>query len=72
MVCVRMFLLEQDKLKDLDKEMIKLQDDDTPLTRNIRTLENRLDKAMIKYNEAQVRIRSTIQQCLSCLPFLSC
>lgn len=44
----------QDKLKDLDKEMAKLNDDDTPLTRNIRTLENRLDKAMIKYNEAQV------------------
>jgi hypothetical protein len=44
----------QDKLKDLDKEMTKLADDDTPLTRNIRTLENRLDKAMIKYNEAQV------------------
>jgi hypothetical protein len=34
--------------------MSKLADDDTPLTRNIRTLENRLDKAMIKYNEAQV------------------
>lgn len=44
----------QDKLKDLEKEMTKLNDDDTPLTRNIRTLENRLDKAMIKYNEAQV------------------
>lgn len=44
----------QDKLKDLEKEMAKLQDDDTPLTRNIRTLENRLDKALIKYNEAQV------------------
>lgn len=49
----------QDKLKDLDKEMSKLQDDDTPLTRNIRTLENRLDKAMIKYNEAQVRLPPT-------------
>jgi chromosome segregation ATPase len=44
----------QDKQKDLDKEMAKLKDDNTPLTRNIRTLENRLDKAMIKYNEAQV------------------
>ena len=43
----------QDRLKDLEKEMAKLKDDDTPLTRNIRTLENRLDKAMIKYNEAQ-------------------
>lgn len=27
--------------------------EDTPLGRKIRTLENRLDKAMIKYNEAQ-------------------
>lgn len=51
----------QDKLKDLDKEMAKLNDDDTPLTRNIRTLENRLDKAMIKYNEAQ-SIRKTYEQ----------
>lgn len=48
----------QDKLKDLEKEMAKLQDDDTPLTRNIRTLENRLDKAMIKYNEAQVEFEA--------------
>jgi len=51
----------QDKLKDLEKEMEKLKDDDTPLTRNIRTLENRLDKAMIKYNEAQ-SIRKTYEQ----------
>mmetsp|Transcript_10667 Transcript_10667/g.16893 ORF Transcript_10667/g.16893 Transcript_10667/m.16893 type:complete len:553 (-) Transcript_10667:21-1679(-) len=51
----------QDKLKDLEKEMSKLKDDDTPLTRNIRTLENRLDKAMIKYNEAQ-SIRKTYEQ----------
>ena len=51
----------QDKLKDLEKEMAKLKDDDTPLTRNIRTLENRLDKAMIKYNEAQ-SIRKTYEQ----------
>jgi chromosome segregation ATPase len=47
-----------DKQTDLEKEMAKLKDDDTPLTRNIRTLENRLDKAMIKYNEAQVSIYS--------------
>jgi peptidoglycan hydrolase CwlO-like protein len=26
----------QDKLKDLEKDMSKLRDDDTPLTRNIR------------------------------------
>lgn len=51
----------RDKLADLEKEMTKLNDDDTPLTRNIRTLENRLDKAMIKYNEAQ-SIRKTYEQ----------
>ena len=35
--------------------------DDSPLTRKIRMLENRLDKAMIKYNEAQ-SIRKTYEQ----------
>mgnify|MGYP001259689500 CR=1 FL=1 len=28
--------------------------EDSPVTRNIRMLENRLDKALIKFNEAQV------------------
>jgi len=51
----------QDKLKDLEKEISKVKNDDTPLTRNIRTLENRLDKAMIKYNEAQ-SIHKTYEQ----------
>ena len=51
----------QDKLRDLEKDISKLKDDDTPLTRNIRTTENRLDKAMIKYNEAQ-SIRKTYEQ----------
>jgi hypothetical protein len=35
--------------------------EDTPETRKIRMLENRLDKAMIKYNEAQ-SIRKTYEQ----------
>lgn len=35
--------------------------EDSPLTRKIRMLENRLDKAMIKYNEAQ-SIRKTYEQ----------
>jgi len=35
--------------------------EDTPTTRRIRMLENRLDKAMIKYNEAQ-SIRKTYEQ----------
>jgi len=51
----------QDKMRDLEKDISKLRDDDTPLTRNIRTLENRLDKAMIKYNEAQ-SIHKTYEQ----------
>jgi len=51
----------QDKMRDLEKDIAKLRDDDTPLTRNIRTLENRLDKAMIKYNEAQ-SIHKTYEQ----------
>ncbi len=50
-----------DKLKDLEKDNGRLVDQDTPLTRQIRTLENRLDKAMIKYNEAQ-SIRKTYEQ----------
>mmetsp|Transcript_27916 Transcript_27916/g.64357 ORF Transcript_27916/g.64357 Transcript_27916/m.64357 type:complete len:539 (-) Transcript_27916:72-1688(-) len=50
-----------DKLKDLEKEAARLHIEDTPLTRHIRTLENRLDKAMIKYNEAQ-SIRKTYEQ----------
>ncbi len=49
--------------------MTKLADDDTPLTRNIRTLENRLDKAMIKYNEAQVRQQIKQTACVRTQPF---
>lgn len=58
-----------------EKEVIKLRDEaaileqqakrpaaeDTPMGRKIRMLENRLDKAMIKYNEAQ-SIRKTYEQ----------
>lgn len=32
--------------------------EDSPLTRKIRDLETRLDKAMIKYNEMQVGVRA--------------
>eukprot|EP00592_Proboscia_alata_P014183 CAMPEP_0194389822 /NCGR_PEP_ID=MMETSP0174-20130528/106176_1 /TAXON_ID=216777 /ORGANISM="Proboscia alata, Strain PI-D3" /LENGTH=526 /DNA_ID=CAMNT_0039182473 /DNA_START=55 /DNA_END=1636 /DNA_ORIENTATION=- len=52
------------KLKDEEKicvlESKRPSQDDTPLARQIRTLENRLDKGMIKYNEAQ-SIRNTYQ-----------
>jgi hypothetical protein len=39
-----------DGLKDLELESQKSNQGDSPVTRQIRTLENRLDKAMIKYN----------------------
>lgn len=45
----------------MERESIKPNMEDNPLTRQIRTLENRLDKAMIKYNEAQ-SIRKTYEQ----------
>lgn len=48
-------------MKELDLESKRPTQDDSPLTRQIRMLENRLDKAMIKYNEAQ-SIRKTYEQ----------
>jgi len=45
----------------LELEARRPNAEDSPLTRNIRMLENRLDKAMIKYNEAQ-SIRKTYEQ----------
>eukprot|EP00586_Coscinodiscus_wailesii_P017365 CAMPEP_0172492876 /NCGR_PEP_ID=MMETSP1066-20121228/24135_1 /TAXON_ID=671091 /ORGANISM="Coscinodiscus wailesii, Strain CCMP2513" /LENGTH=610 /DNA_ID=CAMNT_0013262729 /DNA_START=30 /DNA_END=1862 /DNA_ORIENTATION=+ len=53
-----------DKLKDEAKlcelEARRPNQEDSPLSRKIRMLENRLDKAMIKYNEAQ-SIRNTYE-----------
>merc|ERR1712166_1243088 len=46
---------------DLKKEAVKPNSEENPMTRGIRTLENRLDKAIIKYNEAQ-SIRKTYEQ----------
>lgn len=51
----------KEKLKDLEKESQPILTDEAPLTRKIRMLENRLDKSMIKYNEAQ-SIRKTYEQ----------
>ncbi|CDW80685.1 UNKNOWN [Stylonychia lemnae] len=42
----------QDKQRELNKEQLDINSDDNPQMRTIRMLENRLDKAMIKYNEA--------------------
>jgi DNA repair exonuclease SbcCD ATPase subunit len=54
---------KKDKLMDLESERTPILTDDSPLTRQIRILENRLDKAMIKYNEAQ-SIRKTYEHIL--------
>ncbi len=42
----------QDKLKEVESNKLRYIEE-SPLMRNIRILENRLDKVMIKYNEAQ-------------------
>jgi len=49
-----------DSLKTIDLQAPGPEDEDA-MTRQIRPLENRLDKAMIKYNEAQ-NIRRTYEQ----------
>jgi hypothetical protein len=51
----------KDDVQACGMEAVRPSDQDTPLTRSIRVLENRLDKAMIKYNEA-TSIRKTYEQ----------
>lgn len=50
-----------DKVKDLELDSRRPHMEDNQYTRRIRALENKLDKAMIKYNEAQ-SIRKTYEQ----------
>jgi coiled-coil domain-containing protein 151 len=50
-----------DQVKDLELESRRPHMEDNQYTRKIRALENKLDKAMIKYNEAQ-SIRKTYEQ----------
>lgn len=50
----------QDKLREVNEDKFG-GPEETPLMRTIRILENRLDKVMIKYNEAQ-SIRKTYEQ----------
>jgi chromosome segregation ATPase len=50
----------QERNGDLQTESQPLMQDDDPLNRKIRMLENRLDKSMIKYNEA-MNIRRTYE-----------
>jgi coiled-coil domain-containing protein 151 len=52
---------QRNKVYELELEGRKPHEEDTPETRKIRVLENRLDKAMIKFNEAQ-SIRKTYEQ----------
>ena len=52
----------QDKIKEMSSDQKgTILSEDAPLMRQIRILENRLDKAMIKYNEAQ-SIKKTYEQ----------
>ena len=50
----------QDKLKEVEDNKLGYIEE-SPLMRNIRVLENRLDKVMIKYNESQ-SIQQTYEQ----------
>lgn len=50
-----------DSVKDLELDSQRPHMEDNQYTRRIRSLENKLDKAMIKYNEAQ-SIRKTYEQ----------
>ena len=51
----------KDEVRACELESKRPTEEDSPLTRSIRVLENRLDKAMIKYNEA-TSIRKTYEQ----------
>lgn len=53
----------KDSVKDLELDSQRPHMEDNEYTRQIRALENKLDKAMIKYNEAQ-SIRKTYEQIL--------
>ena len=50
-----------DSIKDLENDAVNPSEEDTPTTRLLRQLENRFDKALIKYTEAQ-SIQKTYQQ----------
>jgi hypothetical protein len=53
----------KDEVKDLELDSQKPHIEDNEYTRRIRALENKLDKAMIQYNEAQ-SIRKSYEQIL--------
>ena len=51
----------RDNTKDLQRDAVRPTDEDSSEMRYIRLLENRLDKALVKYNEAH-SIRKTYEQ----------
>lgn len=53
----------EEKYNELKNEAKQISDDNNPYVRRIKLLENKLDKAMIKYNEA-MSIRRTYEQIL--------
>ena len=53
-----------EKYNELKAEAKLISDDNNPYVKRIKLLENKLDKAMIKYNEA-MSIRRTYEQILS-------
>lgn len=55
------FDLLKDQINDLELDSKRPHMEDNEYTRRIRSLENKLDKAMIKFNEAQ-SIRKTYEQ----------
>jgi hypothetical protein len=50
----------QDKLKEIEENKMGFLEEN-PMVRTIRLLENRLDKVMIKFNEAQA-IQQTYEE----------
>jgi hypothetical protein len=50
-----------EKTDELNREAQPILDDDAPMTQKIRMLENRLDKSLIKHNEAMA-VRRTYEQ----------
>eukprot|EP00672_Neobodo_designis_P017223 CAMPEP_0174849690 /NCGR_PEP_ID=MMETSP1114-20130205/16758_1 /TAXON_ID=312471 /ORGANISM="Neobodo designis, Strain CCAP 1951/1" /LENGTH=535 /DNA_ID=CAMNT_0016084075 /DNA_START=41 /DNA_END=1648 /DNA_ORIENTATION=+ len=52
-----------EKIDELQREAQPILDDNSPMTQKIRMLENRLDKSLIKHNEAMA-VRRTYEQIL--------
>ena len=55
----------RDAVRDLELDSQRPHMEDNDYTRRIRALENKLDKAMIKYNEAQSIRKTYFGRCYS-------